>query len=200
MQIILDYPANNHQNNKAKIKKAVDQIKAIDSGKHEIFFKTQLFRHAGDNLACTEEMFEYFYNYCSKLDYKCTASVFDKPSLDFLLKFDVPFIKIACNEKYYHLIGEIPRKYKVLVSVASRGSAPPFNVYEMSCVPEYPAIREDYYENFDDLDNLSDHTVGLELVRYADPMIWEKHLKLDDSIGPDAGSFAATPDELKSIL
>ncbi len=46
------------------------------------------------------------------LDMKLTASVFDLNSLKFLLKFDVPFIKVSCNKDKYNLVDHIPRALK----------------------------------------------------------------------------------------
>jgi sialic acid synthase SpsE len=91
----------------------------------------------------------------------------------------------------------------------------------LCCVSKYPAEIEDYdYKpshsmrpqdikdhilNCHGLHAMSDHTVGLDLLRKwkhtVRGMIWEKHfvLKHDDA-NPDAGPFAITPSELKEAL
>jgi len=64
-------------------------------------------------------------------------------------------------------------------------------------VSKYPSSIDDYSDN---APFISDHTIGLELWHRNKPLIWEKHYKLPDSTGLDAGPFAITPDELKEVL
>lgn len=212
-EIILDYSANTFRNDKALIKRAIDEIKAIDTGKHSIVFKTQLFVKCGDNIPCTHESFEYMYEYGNSQGYKVTSSVFDKESLDYLLKFDVPFIKIANRPDLYPLMDFIPRGIPIYVSQDGRSNL--FSIRmtmrdrELYCVSKYPADISDY-QRFIDEKNLygcpdcwSDHTIGLDFFKNGTPkkiIIFEKHLKLSDSTGLDAGSFAITPQELSEIL
>jgi hypothetical protein len=152
--------------------------------------------------------------------YKTTASVFDIQSLSFLLEcelpYKLPFIKIANNRKYDWLIGEIPRKYMVYKSVDKKQDLLPHGQYfhtmcmgdiptdskfgietPLFCISEYPASIDKYP---DWCKYISDHTVGLELFHRNQPVIWEKHLRLEDSTGLDAGPFAITPRELGEIL
>lgn len=222
-RIILDYSANTFKNDPKLIKRAINEIKQVDTGRHEIIFKTQLFTKAGDNIPCTHESFKYMYEYGNSKGYKVTASVFDKESLDFLLKFDIPFVKIANRRDLDYLTNLIPRGimiYKSMDSISlnydDNGYIETDNPYDIyfACVSEYPAKIESYTENvlFDSLENISDHTVGLEMFKgiksgkYKKELSrinlkrWEKHLKLSDSTGLDAGSFAITPQELKEIL
>jgi sialic acid synthase SpsE len=207
-QIILDYSANTFKNDKKLIKRGIDEIKKIDSGKHEIVFKTQLFIKAGDNIPCTHESFEYLYEYGNSQGYKVTASVFDKESLEYLLKFDVPFIKIANRPDLYWLKNEI-LEYKqknnipqhseplVYMSFNKKIEAGLEGSYAFYCVSEYPAKIDDYPSSYK---LLSDHTEGLDLFIISKPEKWEKHYKLSDSTGLDAGSFAVTAEDLKEIL
>lgn len=215
-QIILDYSANTFKNDKTLIKRGIDEIKKIDTGKHEIVFKTQLFTKAGENIPCTHESFEYLYEYGNSQGYKVTASVFDKESLDYLLKFDIPFVKIANRPDLYWLIGEIKRNIPVYVSVngLSIKDNPNFCNSHMACVSKYPAHINDYIKNFtkyesrDELTigalkfwDVSDHTENWDLFNMLDnPRRYECHYKLSDSTGLDAGSFARTPEQLKEIL
>ncbi len=208
--IILDFGSGNTCiNDLSYIKKMYDELKKIDSGKKKIVIKWQLFKEAGENLPLTEKSFTYAYNYGRCLDYEITASVFDKESLNFLMKFDVPFVKIANNVKYYPLIDEIPRKYPVYVSwngefyneyIQKNLS----NLEVFACVSKYPAkikdyetMRNLYYYN---VMNVSDHTEDFKLYRKFKPNKIEWHYKLEDSTGLDAGSFARTPEQLKEIL
>lgn len=214
-EIILDYSANTFRNDKALIKRAIDEIKAVDTGKHSIVFKTQLFANCPPNTPCTHESFEYMYEYGNSQGYKVTSSVFDKESLDYLLKFDVPFIKIANRPDLYWLLHETPRKIRIYVSTDKQSAVnrpinlghDEYNTEILYCISKYPALIEDYENQFNlhflgktYKKSISDHTIGLDLYKKHEPKIWEKHLRLSDSTGLDAGSFAITPQELSEIL
>jgi sialic acid synthase SpsE len=213
-QIILDFGSGNtHKNKWDCLKRMIDELKAIDTGKHEIIIKHQLFKVAGDNLPLDPWVFDAAYDYAKKLGYKTASSVFDKPSLDFLLKYDIPFVKIANRRDLDWLIGEVPRKTLVYIS---HGKIEEFfnsryqdNIRELICVSEYPSNIEKYQNIINEIEsllacklnlNISDHTIGLDLFKKYKPQIWEKHYKLNDSTGLDAGPFAITPEELSEIL
>jgi len=213
--IILDISANTHKNDWKYLKKMLDELKKVDTGKHEIIIKHQLFTKVGDNIPLKHEIFEKAYNYAEKLGYKTTSSIFDKESLDYLLKFDVPFIKIANNRKLDYLIGEIPRKIPLYISYGNAEelqSAETYNATRLFCVSEYPATIESYEEAFDlqgyatyqqrcyVFYRISDHTTNFGLWYKYEPDIIEWHYKLEDSTGLDAGEFARTPAMLKEIL
>ena len=205
--IILDMSGNTIKNNLNIGRWMIDEVAKRDTKKHEIIFKAQLFEKEGNNVPLNKVIFANIYQHAKEKGYQMTASVFDIPSLEFLLMFDVPFIKIACRPDLYWLIGEIPRKIPVYVSVELRIAKYPNNTpkYEngilLGCVREYPGKLEDYLPNGGGhLIAISDHTVGLELFRASAPTVWEKHLKLRDSTGPDAGPFAILPSELDGII
>ena len=153
-------------------------------------------------------LFEEAVEYGRHLGYRVTASVFDKESVEFLLGFDPPFVKIANRPYLRHLAKYVPRGIPI---VYSRDGAlnDIFEVPEgrfMVCVPRYPATIEDY-EGLFGLKNatylkegISDHTIGLDLWRKHKPHIYEKHFRLESSTGPDAGPWAATPNELKEVF
>lgn len=207
-QIILDISANTHKNDFGYYMKMIEELAKIDTHKHEIIIKGQLFEKSAINIVQDKKMFEKMYYWTKKeYGYRVTASVFDKSSLNFLLNFEVPFIKIPCNPDYYWLIGEIPRKIPVYVSVKTEeeGRMTPIgnNIVIMWCVPKYPASMKEYLEidGWYPADNISDHTVGFELLKELNPLRWEKHLVLEhNDINPDAGLFAVTPEELEEIL
>lgn len=205
--IILDYSANTHKNDLYKISSAIDAISIIDTKKHNIVFKSQLFVSAGKNVVCTNESFNFMYNRCKEMGYQCTSSVFDEDSLNYLLSYtDLPFIKIANNRNLDYLIGKIPREIPVYCSFdstkmhSSLSKIELFNELDqkLHCVSEYPANIENY--RVLPGENISDHTVGLDLYKRFSPRIWEKHLMMIGDDGLDSGPFSVTPEELKEIL
>jgi len=215
-QIILDFGSGNTcQNNKSIIKNMIDELCRVDSKKHDIVIKWQLFKRAGDNIPLTRESFSYAFEYAKQCGYKTTASVFDFESFVFLKTFkDLPFIKIANNDELYWLLGYIQESgYKSYISVKDEKSFKNFkNQFDLGisynfdlfcCVSKYPADGIDYQETFSK-DNLkyaiSDHTTSLKLFNVYNPLKIEWHYKLNDSIGLDAGQFAKTPQMLKEVL
>jgi sialic acid synthase SpsE len=206
-QIILDFSANTFKNSFEYAKQMMNEIKAIDTGKHQIIFKTQLFKSAPPNTPLDWSVFDSIYHYGKSLGYKVTSSVFDKESLDFLLQYEVSFVKIANNRKLDYLIGEVPRKVSIYMSIGDYTEMELNNNESIDqylfCISKYPAAIEEYEKKFNHLTNLSavsDHTVGLELFKKYQPRIWEKHYKLSDSTGLDAGEFAITPQQLAEVL
>ncbi len=212
-KIILDFGSGNtSRNDIAYIKRMYDELKAVDTEKHEVIVKWQLFERAGDNIPLLPECFEFAYDYGTKLGYKVTSSVFDKNSLDFLLRFDVPFVKIANRRDLDWLVGEIPRKVPVVISLGDQdepncwaNTADWIHPYDnpLYCVSTYPAKYDDYVNTFSYNQlhrGISDHTTDFSLFRKFEPEITEWHYKLDDSTGLDAGPFARTPGQLAEVL
>jgi len=214
-QIILDAGSGNTcRNDKAIVKRMIDEIRAIDTGKHEVIFKWQLFKQADDNIPLDREIFRRAYEYAAELGYRTTSSVFDKESLDFLLQFDVPFVKIANRRDLDWLKGEIPRKVPVCISHGDPEQMKNIQFREnndtyLMCVSKYPATIEDYENVFGDslkyasefkFVGLSDHTTNFGLWYRYQPAIVEWHYGLPDSTGLDAGPFMRTPEMLKEVL
>lgn len=209
MQIILDISANTHRNDEAYYKRMIDELAKVDTRKHEVILKWQLWSgKMGKNIGAHIGLFYYMARWAwKKHQYKTTASVFDKESLSSLLLinpevegYELPFIKIANNRELDYLIGEIPRKYQVYKSVSTMKEYyddREDGVYPLFCVSEYPANIKDYPKT---VRRISDHTIGLRLWHRNYPSILEKHYKLSDSTGLDAGDFAITPSKLKEIL
>ena len=208
-QIILDISANTHKNDGYYYKRMINELSAVDTRKHEVVLKWQLWTgKRGKNIEADIGLFYLMARWAwNKHQYKTTASVFDEESLSNLLLinpelegYSLPFIKIANDRSLDWLIGEIPRKYVVYKSV----NAQDYEAYDLNddsvhlgCVSKYPSLVSDYPKK---IKHLSDHTTGLELWHRNRPIIWEKHYKLPDSTGLDAGDFAITPEELKEIL
>lgn len=204
-QIILDFgSANTCQNDVKIVKRMIDELHAIDTGKHEVIIKWQLFEHAGQNIPLDHEVFMWAYDYAKLHGYQTTASVFDKASLAFLLCFDTPFIKLANREDLYWLKGYVPRNKRVLISWGDSESIRAFaDDYGLCCVSNYPANMADYEKRFkaSDLElGISDHTTNWKLFNKYKPIAYEVHYKLPDSTGLDAGKFARTARDLKAIL
>jgi sialic acid synthase SpsE len=187
-------------------RKMLNALKAVDTGKNKIVIKWQLFQAAGDNIPLQRKVFDQSYNDASSMGYECTASVFDLDSLYFLMtNYKVPFIKIANNKALYDLIKHIPRRIPVYYSVNGKDQPDGIGLSDKSlcCVSDYPANVADYTSRFTPEQlkaGLSDHTKNLKLFKQIQPEIWERHIKLDDSTGLDAGDFASTPEQLKDIL
>lgn len=205
-QIILDLGSGNtSKNDWDYAKRMIDEIHAVNTGKHEVILKWQLFKKAGDNVPLDKEIFNKAYHYAETLGYQTTASVFDLESLETLLCYDIPFIKIANNRDLDYLIGEIPRRVPVYVSCHYIGDAQNIhkmgNCYSLFCCSMYPSIAADY-DNMTKtwFDGISDHTTDWQVFNYHKPDIYECHFKLDDSTGLDAGDFARIPAQLSEIL
>jgi len=225
--IILDFCSGNTcKNSWDYAKRMIDEmdfvVKEVGFPKEEIIIKWQLFLQAGDNIPLDRKIFRQAYEYAKELGYKTTASVFDRSSLNYLLKYDVLFIKIACVPETRTLIYYIPRGIPVIASYDKSDvykEKEYSNMIKMFCVRQYPALKEDYENilksglsthHFGRVINqkyialaVSDHTIGLKLFNeyYKDHnYIWEKHYKLEYSTGLDAGTFAITPKELKNML
>ena len=159
-QIILDFGSGNTCRNSVDYcKRMIDALAEIDTHKHDVVIKWQLFADSpvsgggslyGRDVPLFHETFEAAYKYVRDIGYKCTSSVFDMTSLEFLLGFPyIPFIKIACRPDLYWLIGKVPRRIPVYVSVNVRYEdetySNPSKFYrlgdavQLRCVPKYPA-------------------------------------------------------------
>ena len=212
-KIILDFGSGNTcQNDWDYVKKMIDELKAVDTGKHEVIIKWQLFLQAGQNIPLDREIFCKAYDYAKELGYQTTSSVFDLESLSFLLQFDVPFVKLANRRELDWLIGEVPRKVPVYVSYGSyeeMSSSKPFtnNIVPLRCLSQYPATFEDYINIVEswfcgpDVLAISDHTTNFGLWYRYQPKIIEWHYVLEHDPGNlDGGLFARTPEQLREVL
>ena len=203
-QFIIEMGSGNTcKNDVGKVREMIDAVVSVDSGKHEVIFKHQLFKDEPPNKPLAREVFAWAYAYARGLGYQTTASVFDIESLSFLDLFDVPFIKIACRPKLYYLADLTENR--CVASFYEQGVA---SVEEeagwLACVPWYPAEIRDYEDKHSPLalgEGISDHTVGWKLYKRYNPARIEKHFCLKhDKKNPDAGPFAVTPDELAEVL
>ena len=199
--IILDMGSGNTcRNDKREIQRMIESVYEVDTGKHAVVLKWQLFNEAKPNIPLTHESFEYAYQIANDLGYQTTASVFDLENLNYLKKFEIPFIKIACRQDLYWLIKHCG-KHMVILSSEDTGRVD--CDVQLACIRKYPAKLSEYEKTFDadQLSYVSDHTVGWELFNKYNPVVIEKHFvyeRLNDN--PDAGMFAVTPDELSEVL
>ena len=207
--IILDFGSGNTcKNSKRYITQMINKLVEVDSRKHDVVVKFQLFKDVPPNILLRHDVFRFAYEYAKEKGYQTTASVFDMDSLQFLLTYEIPFVKLANRPDLYWLAGEVPRKVKIVAS--SDGEYFPIHDHLLLCVSKYPATADDYesrfclenelhgYDNY--VVGISDHTTDFTLYHKYKPTIYECHYKLNDSTGPDAGPFSRTPEQLSEIL
>ena len=209
--IILDFGnGGTCLNNEDDVTEMIDGLSEVDPDR-KCVIKWQLWDKGTEPQCLRLEwgLFDMAVTYAQMLGFRTTASVFDKPSLDFLLDdHDVPFVKLANRPYLRHLARYVPRGIPIIVSFPWVDDEPTdpdeWNWYTkwMCCVSEYPA-KEETYTNFPEemlRKGISDHTVGLDLWRKYHPSVWEKHYRLPDQKGPDCGPWCVTPDDLKEVL
>jgi sialic acid synthase SpsE len=202
--IILDFGSGNTcKNNYKIIAEMIDELAKVDTERVSII-KWQLFLSAGDNIPLKQGSFDFAYSYAQTYGFKTTSSVFDQTSLDFLLNYKVPFIKIANKPTLYkELIPKIPNHISVVASWNKRNLMEYMNVKPLCCISKYPAKFEDYEDEFNPEDlikGISDHTTDFRLYKKYRPEVYEVHFKLYTNTGLDTGPFAKTPAQLKEIL
>jgi len=199
--IVMDFGSGNTcLNSLEEAQRMIDALAQVDR-QRKCVIKWQLFEKCGDNIPLRRDIFSKAFVYADEVyGYQTTASVFDEVSLNFLLRFDIPFVKIANNEKYYPLIKKIPDAMSILKSV---GNAESFGPDCMCCVSEYPASIKQYEKVFKKAQlkkGISDHTSDWELYFKYKPEIYECHFCLADQEGLDSGPFSRRPNQLKEIL
>ena len=155
----------------------------------------------------------------------CFSSVFDKTSVDFLEKINVPAYKIASLEiTDIPLIEYVASKGKPVI--ISTGIATLSDIEEavnackkmgnnqialLKCVSAYPTPLEDINlrnipnlaDTFNTVVGLSDHTLGISVPIASVALgacIIEKHLTLDRSLGGPDAAFSLEPEEFKAMV
>lgn len=206
MQFIAEFGSGNTCRNDIQIvEQMIDGLADVDSGTHDVVIKWQLFHDAPPNTPLWHTIFEHAYHYAKSKGYQTTASVFDRESLDFLLKFDVPFVKIACRPSLYPIVQHIPKDIPAYVSYPSFAGrmGKSKRVVPLACVPKYPAPLIAYERNFQPAHikmGVSDHTEGWELYREYNPGILEKHVVLERTPDNPDSAVAVTMEELSEVL
>jgi hypothetical protein len=212
--IILDFGSGETcKNDKSIVRRMINGLAEVDSRKYIVYIKWQLFTHVPAGVpALDHEVYLYAVQYARELGYLTSASVFDAMQLEYLLGFagySLPFIKIAARPEKYKLLDKIPPGINIFVSIPRAGwrdylaeMYPQHDLHWLYCIPEYPANQNAYESLFGgNLSyGISDHSSDLRLFKEYEPRYYERHFKLPDSTGLDAGPFASTPEQLKAIL
>jgi sialic acid synthase SpsE len=198
--IILDLGSGNSCRN--SIDYAFRMVKAVvDLSLSDVVIKWQLFKREGDNVPLSLEVFERAFKYAATWGIRTTASVFDKDSLDYLLTFPVPFVKLANKVSSQILIKDIPDDVPIILSTDKPDYKSARKLTDVIyTVSKYPAEEKDYDKFGDKLkQGLSDHTVNWKLYQRFKPAIYECHFKLKDTTGNDAGAFARLPEQFAEM-
>lgn len=195
---IAEVGSGNGNGNSIEYQKEIIDSIAENKNDRTVVIKYQLFQDAPPNKPLKRAVFEKCFNYAKRKNIQVTASVFDIDSLRFLQEFDIPFIKIANNPKYYPLARGI--KTPLVISYSSVDEmGKRKDITPLCCVSRYPAQAIQYEKNFTSYwltQGISDHTEGFDLYHKYQPEVWEKHYCLKhDKNNPDAGVFAMTPDD-----
>ena len=188
---------NTCNNDLGKVREMIDSVKG-----HDLIIKWQLFLSAPPNKPLKRDVFRYAYEYAAEQGIQTTASIFDIDSLYFLQEFDIPFIKLANNDKCRKVAAQINTpmivSYPAPAEMGKRKLIKP-----LCCVSSYPAQVIAYEKRFTEYwlkQGISDHTEGFELYHKYKPEIFEKHFILKhDKNNPDGGKFAMTPDDLGEL-
>lgn len=207
--IILDFGSGGTcHGDLAEGQRMIDGLAEVDRGRIAVI-KWQLW-DKGTEPQCARldwRLYRDLADYAARLGFRTTASVFDKPSLDYLLTLDPPFVKLANRPYLRHLARYVPRGIPIIASHNVQEwvwDLEPPDARWIYCVSKYPA-RIDEYTSYSDVENrlvggVSDHTVGLDLWRRYRPAVYEKHFALETSTGPDAGPWCITPAALGEVL
>ena len=209
--VILDFGSGGTcRNNEDDITEMIDGLAEVDPDR-KCVIKWQLWDKGTEPQCLRLEwgLFDMAVTYAQMLGFRTTASVFDKPSLDFLLGYDTPFVKLANRPYLRHLARYVPRGIPIITSYTPTPEGQPDTLLDMLytdkhmvCISEYPAKPTEYEiaSPFILKGGLSDHTVGIALWRKYHPSVWEKHFKLEGQKGPDCGPWCITPSELVEVL
>lgn len=171
------------------------------------------------------EWHEPVFDYCAKKGIDCFSTPYSDFTIDYLKKFDMPAVKVASMEagdlRFIRRCAELG--VPVIISTGMIGfdecraameecvAVGNSKVALLKCVSEYPAPPSKMNlrgltklgREFDVVLGLSDHSLSNTSAVAAVALgakIFEKHVKLDDTIrGPDA-SFSLTIAEFKSFV
>lgn len=214
--IILEFGSGDTcKNDKNQIADMITQLAEYDTDR-KCIIKWQLFKNLSHVASLSKENFDYAYKFAENLGFKTTASVFDRESLDFLLKYNTPFLKIACQTQKYdfrkamnNIIQDVPVTLPIIASVESSlmiekvsEQYPRHYIEYLCCVPIYPALRIQYVNNFYRhhlKEGISDHTIGHTIYNLYQPKIYEVHYILSHQTSLDK-QWSIGPEELKSFL
>ena len=192
------------QNDKEIVAKMINGLAKVDTHKHKVIIKWQLFEKILNLKSLNHDVFDYAFNYAKRKGYQTTASIFDMWSMEYLLLYDIPFVKLACRKYLYKYLHTLERRdADVVVSISDLAQKTIIGqARHLCCVPEYPASRVKYESIFCGglRVGISDHTKDFRLFKEYEPYYYEAHFKLPDSEGKDSGLWARTPEQWGGIL
>ena len=193
-------------NDRDNIKTMIDRLAEVDIDR-ETVIKWQLFLNIPPKLSLRRDLFDYAYKYAADLGFMTSASVFDKDSLDFLLRYNVPFVKLANQPHMWRYTDDVPRSVPLFVSV---GSEREFNWMAdknpngiMACVSKYPALPSEYNLTFRNKilrAGISDHTDNISLYKAFRPCLYEKHYTVPEIPTDKVRRYCAGPEQVKELL
>jgi sialic acid synthase SpsE len=214
--IILEFGSGDTcKNDKNQIKDMINQLAKYDL-QRKCIIKWQLFTNLSHVEALTFDNFDFAYKLAADLGFKTTASIFDNVSLDFLLKYKIPFLKIACQTQKYDFrkdmnsfINYVPIEIPIIISVeescvikAIKEKYSQHKIDYLCCVPMYPALFKQYAESFiieELLKGISDHTIDHSIYNYYKPEIYEVHYILPYQTSLDK-QWSIYPNEIVNYL
>ncbi len=163
--------------------------------------------------------------YAESLGLICFSSPFDKSSVDFLEKMNVPAYKIASFEiTDTPLIEYVASKGKPIIISTGIATLDDINlaletckkvgneqIILLKCTSSYPTPMEevnlltipDMKEKFKTIVGLSDHTLGISVPIASVALgakVIEKHFILDRNLGGPDSSFSLEPNEFKQMV
>jgi sialic acid synthase SpsE len=208
--------SGNHGGSLSKAKRMIAAAGACDCD----YAKFQFYRpedmpdrHEGDNdamyrrLMVPDEWLPELFDQARRSCIGLFASVFSVRAVETLLKFDVPYIKIASPEstrlpmKIYEAIDEARGEVDLIVSsgLEDAESLRHLGGYRMFCPPGYPPKSVDFGDWH--WDGFSDHSPGIErplrVLRQQAVHMIEKHFKIDNDCVDAA--FSADPPTMELL-
>lgn len=164
------------------------------------------------------------FNYCRGIGITCFSTPFDETAVDFLTELQCPIYKIASfeitdiplitkaakTERPLILSTGMATKEEIRTAVSVARSVSDQSITLLKCTSAYPASAadanlatlKDMAHEFAAHVGISDHTKGIAVPIASILMggtFIEKHLKLDDTPGPDT-AFSLNPDEFAMMV
>ena len=223
--------SGNHDGSMEKMLRLI--YEAADGANHGMdgcdYVKFQYYRpedmpdcHDGDNLemycklAVPDHWLPMMFAAAKTLKIGLFASVFSDMAAKELLKYDVPYIKIASPEStrlpmetYKEIVRAIPRHIGLLVSSGLKdwSAMTVLDGLRIQCPPGHPPSDRDIWEYLRLYDRdyhygFSDHTSGIQVplafIRRGARMI-EKHFKLEGDVCCVDANFSADPATMRQL-
>jgi len=181
----------------------------VDAVKFQMWRADDLYGGKYKEFELTFDKAKEIKTYCDMIDIEFFCSVFYPEAVEFLETLGVKRYKIA-SRTFLHdpyaleTMKAVLDTKKPIIFSSGFHEINNFKGKRLYCIPEYPANPDDIdWEVALRCDGFSDHTLGIvSALRYAfekPDSIIEKHVKLEDSKGPDA-FFSITTQELAQLI